>query len=152
MAPVIDFKRTFEFDVTPAVLWAALEDGAAFERWWPWLHEFRLDGGGLKTGAVMHGVVTPPVPYRMRLDVELIRVRRPSRVDAAVHGDLEGEAWLRLRRSGGGTIVEATWCVEMMQKPMRLASHLAHPLLVRAHDLVVDATVASFRRRLAEGR
>ena len=152
MPPVIDYRRAFDFDLTPAELWAALDDGAAFERWWPWLRDFRIDGGGLRTGAVLHGVVVPPLPYRMRLDVELLRVRRASLVDACVHGDLEGDARLVLRRAGAGTTAEVSWTLEMMQMPMRLASRVAHPLLVRAHDAVVDMTVAGFRRRLAEGR
>jgi hypothetical protein len=39
----------------------------------------------------------------------------------------------------------------MMQRPMRIASRLAHPLLVKAHDVVVDVTVAGFRRHLVHG-
>ena len=36
----------------------------------------------------------------------------------------------------------------MMQRPMRLADRMAHPVLKRGHDLVVENTVAEFRRRL----
>jgi carbon monoxide dehydrogenase subunit G len=152
VAPVIEYEREFDFPVTPAQLWAAIEDAERFERWWPCLREFRIDGGSLKTGAVMHGVVVPPVPYRMRVDVELVRCRRPSLIDALVHGDLKGEAKLRLHAAGDGTGTRAKvmWRIEMMQRPMRIASRVAHPLLVKAHDVVVDVTVAGFRRHLAQ--
>jgi hypothetical protein len=36
----------------------------------------------------------------------------------------------------------------MMQRPMRMASRFAHPLLQWGHDAVVALTVAGFRRRL----
>ena len=97
MPPVIEYEHAFDFAVTPAELWATIEDVEEFERWWPWLRDFSIDGGVLKTGAVMHGAVVPPLPYRMRVDVELIRCRRPGLIDALVHGDLEGEAELRFR-------------------------------------------------------
>ena len=148
MAPVIEYRREFEFAVTPSQLWATLDDSGGYERWWPWLKQFRLEGGSLKTGAVMHGVVVPPLPYRMRVDIELLCCRRPRVIDAAVHGDLEGIASLRLHRSGAGTLAEVAWTLQMMQRPMRIASAVARPLLVRAHDFVVDMTVAGFRRHL----
>jgi carbon monoxide dehydrogenase subunit G len=153
VAPVIEYQREFDFAVTPAELWATIEDAEEFESWWPWLREFSIDGGSLKTGTVMHGVVVPPLPYRMRVDVELVRCRRPNLIDALVHGDLKGEAKLRLRRADGGTGTRAnvSWRIEMMQRPMRIASRLAHPLLVKAHDVVVDVTVAGFRRHLVPG-
>jgi carbon monoxide dehydrogenase subunit G len=149
--PVIEYEREFDFAVTPAALWATIEDAEAFEGWWPWLREFRIDGGSLKTGSVMHGVVVPPVPYRMRVDVELVRCQRPSLIDAVVGGDLRGTAKLRLRPSddGTGTRANVAWRVEMMQRAMRIASRVAHPLLVKAHDVVVEVTVAGFRRHLA---
>lgn len=146
--PLIEYQRVFEFDVTPAMLWSAIEQTDRFERWWPWLRDFTLDGGSLKTGAALHGVVVPPLPYRMTVDIELVSCRRPSAIDALVHGDLEGKARLRLRRSGAGTRAEVAWTVEMMQRPMRIASRFAYPLMVWGHDRVVDMTVAGFRRYL----
>ena len=119
-----------------------------FEKWWSWLEEFRLDGGVLEAGAVLHGVVAPPVPYRMRIRVELIECEPARHIDAAVHGDLEGEATLDIRESGSGSMVDVAWTVEMMQRPMRMASRFAHPLMQWGHDMVVAVTVAGFRRRL----
>ena len=43
----------------------------------------------------------------------------------------------------------ATWTLEMMQAPMRMAARIAYPLLRWGHDRVVDATVDGFRRHLA---
>jgi carbon monoxide dehydrogenase subunit G len=148
-APVIDYRGTFRFDVPPDEVWAALEHTGEFEQWWAWLGDFRLDGPGLQAGSVLIGVVSPPLPYRMRIRVELERCARPSAIDAAVHGDLEGRAHLDLTPDGDGTLASVTWTIEMMQRPMRAAARFASPLMSWGHDRVVDATVNGFRRRLA---
>jgi hypothetical protein len=97
---------------------------------------------------VLHGVVVPPLPYRMRIRVELTRCEPPGVIDALIGGDLEGDAHLRIRADGTGSRVEVAWTVEMKQRPMRLASRFGRPLLQWGHDRVVEMTVAGFRRRL----
>jgi hypothetical protein len=125
-----------------------MEEMDRFEVWWSWLEEFRLEGDSLVAGSVLHGVIAPPLPYRMRIRVELTHCDPCRHVDALVHGDLEGKAQLDLRHAGTGTIVDVAWTVEMMQRPMRMASRFAHPLMQWGHDMVVGVTVAGFRRRL----
>jgi carbon monoxide dehydrogenase subunit G len=147
--PIITYHSQFEFDQhPPGALWRAMEEVDQFETWWSWLEEFKLEGDSLACGSVLYGVVAPPVPYRMRIRVELTECEPPRRIDAAVHGDLEGDARLEIRDSGAGSQVDVSWTVEMMQRPMRMASRFAHPLLQWGHDVVVAMTVAGFRRRL----
>jgi carbon monoxide dehydrogenase subunit G len=147
-APVIDYRHGFQFDLSPDQLWDRIEQVDQFERWWPWLSEFEVEGSGLAQGSVLRGVVAPPLPYRMRLRVELGRCVRPVSIDATVGGDLTGVAGLRLHRNDEGTWAEVSWNVEMRQPVMRLASRFGHPLLKWGHDRVVESTVAGFRRRL----
>jgi carbon monoxide dehydrogenase subunit G len=146
--PVFEYRREYEFALTPAAMWERMEHLEQFEQGWPWLQEFRLEGGPLAAGSVLHGVIAPPLPYRMRIRVELTRVEPPEAIDARVGGDLEGEARLRVRAEGTGSRVEVAWTVEMMQRPMRLASRFGRPLLQWGHDRVVEMTVNGFRRRL----
>jgi carbon monoxide dehydrogenase subunit G len=146
--PVIDYTGSFHLALPPGLVWSAIEKVDRFEVWWPWLSEFRLDGpgSGLRPGRVLHGVVAPPVPYRMRIDVELLACVRPRSIEARVSGDLRGPARLRLGKEGDGTRAEVAWTIEMMQLPMRLASRFGHPLLRWGHDRVVETTVAGFGR------
>lgn len=144
--PVIEYLRTYEFSLPPQGLWDIIEQVDQFERWWPWLEDFSLAGESLATGSVLYGVVAPPLPYRMRIQVELTRCERPVSIEAIVRGDLEGVARLDLRPQGNRSRVQVAWTVEMMQRPMRLASRVAHPLLQWGHDRVVEMTVARFRR------
>jgi uncharacterized protein YndB with AHSA1/START domain len=149
-APFIEYRGTFEFAIPPESVWDAIEHSERFEGWWWWLGEFRLEGGGLVPGAVLHGLVSPPVPYRMQVRVHLDECEAPKRIAATVAGDLVGRAHLRLEPDGGGTHVEVGWSLEMMQRPMRLAARVAYPLLRWGHDRVVDATVSGFRRHVEE--
>ena len=148
----MDYTGRFSFPVAPLELWAAIERIDQFERWWgSWLGDLRLDGEGLRPGSVLKGTVAPPVPYRMRVAVELGRCVPGELVDAAVSGDLAGDAHLRLEpdgRDGLSTVADVAWSLEMKQLPMRVAARFAYPLLRWGHDRVVDATVAGFRRQL----
>jgi uncharacterized protein YndB with AHSA1/START domain len=152
VAPVIEYRGTFRFGVSPEAVWEAIERTGEFERWWGWLGAFRLDGAGLEAGSVLVGVVSPPLPYHMSIRVELVQCVPPSFIDAVVHGDLEGRARLELIPDDEGTVASVAWTIEMMQRPMRVAARFAYPLLRWGHDRVVDATVSGFRRQLGAGR
>jgi len=144
----IDYRGRFSLDAPPERVWQIIEHSEHFESWWGWLEDFRLEGDGLEDGTVLWGTVAPPVPYRMRLAVRLDRCERPHRIEATVHGDLEGRAVLELAPEADATIAEVEWRIEMMQSSMRIAARVARPLLSWGHDRVVSMTVASFRRQL----
>ena len=73
--------------------------------------------------------------------MEIVRCVTNESIEAEVHGDLEGVARLEMRQGHLGTTVDIGWTVEMMQRPMRLASRFAHPLLQWGHDRVVEMTL-----------
>jgi hypothetical protein len=148
-ACTLTYAHGFRFGLPPAPLWDRIEEVDQFERWWPWLTGFGIEGEGLTTGSVLHGVVTPPLPYRMALRIRLTECHRPWSIDAVIDGDLSGDARLRLRPEGDGTWADVAWTVEMHQPAMRLASRIGRPLLQWGHDRVVESTVAGFRRRIA---
>jgi len=148
---VMAYRGAYDFARTPAEVWEALGHAEEFERWWWWLGELRFDDRGLVPGAVLHGLVSPPVPYRMRVTVRLDECRAPTWIDATVGGDLVGPATMRLASTGTGTRVEVAWSLEMMQRPMRVAARVAKPLLQWGHDRVVEATVEGFRRQVEAG-
>jgi hypothetical protein len=147
---LIEYDAAFAFPVSIAALWAAMGRFDRYSSWWGWLHEFSVEGRGLEHGAVLHGVVAPPVPYRMRLDVIIDDCVPGRRIHALVHGDLEGAAQLSFDGDDVESRAYATWRLEMMQGPMRLAARVAPHLLHWGHDRVVEATVDGFRRHLGD--
>jgi hypothetical protein len=89
---VIDYRGTHRFSVPTETVWAPIECTNEFERGRAWLGDFRLDGPGLRPASSMVGAVSPPLPYRVRVGVELEDCVRSATIDATVHGDLEGRA------------------------------------------------------------
>lgn len=144
---VIEFDGTFSFPVSIEQLWVTVARLDQFSSWWGWLHDYTVEGSALEAGTVLHGVVAPPLPYRMHLDVVLGECVPEQSIDAEVHGDLEGVAQLIFDGDARSASAHATWTIEMMQRPMRLAARFAHPLLRWGHDHVVEATVDGFRHR-----
>lgn len=145
---VMQHAAHYSFAVPPEEVWAAIEQLDQFEQWWGWLGHFQVEGPGLRSGAVLRGVVAPPVPYRMQVEVQLQRCVPCRVVDALVSGDLAGDAHLTLDRISKGTVASVAWSLEMRQMPMRVAARLAYPLLRWGHDRVVEATVGAFGRHL----
>ena len=145
---VMEYRGAFVFPVSPQDLWASIERFDRFESWWGWLSEFHASGDRLQTGAVLSGVVTPPLPYRMRIRTELLECVPGRWVKAEVAGDLRGDASLALSPSADRTDVVVGWRVEMMQRPMRVAARFAYPLMRWGHDRVVEHTVERFRHHL----
>ena len=146
--PVIAYRSSFRFDASPKQLWDRIEELDQFELWFPWLSDFRFDGDGLSAGTVLNGVVTPPLPYRMQLRIEIDQSERPSSIDATIGGDLTGNAHIRIHPVPDGAMAEVSWSVEMRQPIMRIACRLGRPLLQWGHDRVVEITVANFRQRI----
>jgi hypothetical protein len=149
-ATVISHRHEYRFAVTPQHLWNKIQEFDQFEHWWPWLTDLRIEGHDLAVGTVLHGVVTPPLPYRMGIRIEVLDVQPSRAVDTAIGGDLIGEGQLRLRGENGSTCAEVAWTVEMRQPAMRLAARFARPLLQWGHDRVVESAVAGFRRQVEQ--
>jgi hypothetical protein len=143
----IDYQGEFWLPVPPDRLWTTIERFDLFESWWGWLREFQADAAGLVAGNALHGMVVPPLPYRLRLDIRLHQCDRPRSVQAAVGGDVSGRAALRLEDADGGTRVSVSWSLEMRSVPLRLAARLAYPMLRWGHDQVVGMAIAGFRQR-----
>lgn len=147
---VIEYRGAFSFPCPPDEVWSAMQRFERYERWWGWLREFRVEGPGLETGGVLHGVVVPPVPYRLDVRIVLAECVRPQHIDADIHGDLEGAARLVLEPERNGTRASVSSTIEVMQRPIRLAARVAPSALRWGHDRVVEATVTSFRRHLRD--
>ena len=142
-----DYDGSFWFSAPRDEVWRKVERFDSYESWWRWLHSFRADGDELVAGNVLHGVVTPPVPYRLHVDVRLTSCAAPELVEADVEGDLCGWARLSLVDADGGTRADVAWSLVMGTAPLRFAAEVAYPVMRWGHDRVVEMAVAGFRRK-----
>jgi uncharacterized protein YndB with AHSA1/START domain len=134
--------RTFLFDHRPAVVWAALSSPADYPRWWSWLRA--IDADELAEGTTAHCLIRAPIPFSLRVDLNVERVVPERRIEVSAGGDLRGPATLELEAHADGAAARLTWDLEPRRVPRFLASG---PLLRWGQDWVVDTGVRQFRRR-----
>ena len=147
-ACIIDFHRRFHIPAPPERVWSYLGELEHYGSWRSWLKEIRVEGG-LHARSVIHGVIKPPLPYRVSLDVVLTDCLPARRVDALVEGDVEGHGRVLLAPEEGATRVDVAWTVEVRTLPIRLMMRVARPVVIWAHDSVVEAAVADICNHVA---
>jgi hypothetical protein len=130
-------------------MWRELERPDKLTGSWRWVDVLRV-GPRLEPGSGLSCVVTPPLPFRLALDVTVVEVSHCKMIEVEILGDLRGRAELTLEPEGEGTLATVSWQLEMMQRRMRAAARYMHPLLRWGHDRVVEAAVRGFRRRIQE--
>lgn len=138
--------------LAPADVWAALEDTSAYRTWWPWLHDFRPDGG-LATGATWHAGIRAPLPYvvTFTLDLDAVDARRRT-VDARVAGDVVGTARVELTGDASGTVVGMRWSLVPARSFLTLLDATARPIARWGHDTVMRRSVEAFVRAVEQTR
>jgi hypothetical protein len=87
-------------------------------------------------------------PYRLRWELEAVRVVPGRTLDWVAAGDLEGEGSWQLTATDGGTEVVSTARLHTTRRWMNLLAPVARPLFVRNHDLVMRAGVDALARHL----
>jgi hypothetical protein len=138
------FDRTWGFDVPPDDLWDVVNRTDDFRDWWTWLRHF--DAPGVHAGAQASCVIQAPLPYALRLRVDVERAERPSVIETYVRGDLDGPARLEIQPHGEGSAARLTWELEVRDRVLRRVARVARPVMVWAHDRVVATGVEQFRR------
>jgi uncharacterized protein YndB with AHSA1/START domain len=139
------FARTWKLDVPPERFWETIGHTDEYRDWWPWLREF--DADGFREGARWRAVIQSPLPYVLRVDLELDEVVECERLSAVVSGDIQGRAALDLSPSEGGSAIDIEWDMRPRSRAMQMAAVLARPLLRWSHEWVLARGLDQFRRR-----
>lgn len=117
----------------------------AFQDWWPWLRRF--DAEGLVVGDRWRCTIRPPLPYVLRLTVEIEEAVAPSTITATVSGDIAGHAAVRLEPDGSGCSIRLTSTLAPARQPLRTIAALTPWLARFGHDWVLDTGFEQFRTR-----
>jgi carbon monoxide dehydrogenase subunit G len=147
---VVDYRRQFRLGAPPQVVWAALEDFCSGQSSSPWVRDLEVQGPGLCDGSVLRATIATPLPYRMKVVLEVQRCVPPGFIVGRVSGDLRGEAELALEDDGDDTWLELAWTLQLMQRSMRSATKFAGPILRWGHHLVVEHTVEMLKARVIQ--
>ena len=150
MAAAFGFDRTWQFPVASQELWDAATSLDRFPEWWRWLRTLEVDGAeqGLAAGTTARCVIAPPLPYAVRVTIDVERVVAGSLVEARVGGDLDGSARLEVgeHRSGDAT-ARLSWHLYVRRPLLEMLARTARPVLVWGHEWVVANGVSQFGER-----
>jgi hypothetical protein len=146
LVPAFASDRSWSFDVPVDRLWSRVTAVEEYPRWWPWLAEFRPDGG-FEQGAAWSCTVAPPLPYRIRFDVVLEEVRPGRLVRARVRGDIRGDAVLTIDDAAQGSRARLVSQLSPANPVLRGVGLTARPLIAWGHDWVLDSGQRQFVQR-----
>jgi hypothetical protein len=138
------FDRRFDFAVSPETFWETASRTDSYTQWWSWLREF--DSEGLRDGAHTECVIQAPLPYALRVAIDVERVVPNERVDTQVTGDLEGPARLEVTPTTSGCSARLAWLLELREPRLRRFAIVARPVLGWAHDRIIGMGVHQFER------
>lgn len=137
-------ERRYRFAAPPPDVWAALADVERYAAWWPWLRRF--DAASLTPGGSWRCTIRTPLPYLLRLRIDLVTVEAPHLVSARVWGDLRGRAAVSLEPSpqADGTDIRIATALDARSLVARLGVKAFPATARRAHDWVFDAGAHQF--------
>ena len=138
------YDRRFEFDVSPETFWATISRSENYPQWWSWLRQFESDG--LRAGGHTECAIQAPLPYALRVSVDIERVVPPERVETRVTGDLEGPARLEIVPTESGCAARLVWSLELREPWLRRFARVGRPVLAWAHDRIIGIGVRQFER------
>ena len=144
MPNAFDYDRRFVFAVSPETFWTTVSRTELYPTWWTWLREFKSDG--LHDGAHTECVIQAPLPYALRVGIDVERVLPPERVETRVSGDLEGPARLEITPTESGCAARLVWSLELREPWLARIARFTRPVLTWAHDRVISSGVHQFER------
>ena len=132
----ITSDRRFDFGVAPEELWSTIALTDLYREWWPWLHGF--EGTSLQAGESWSCEIRPPVPYAVRVTIDLVEIERPNLVVAAVSGDIAGSARLTIVAAGDGSVARLRSTLAPRRPLLRGLAAVAPHLVRFGHEWVLD--------------
>ncbi len=135
-------------------VWEAIFHSERWPEWWQGLE--RVDelvpGDTNRVGCVRRFSWKGRLPYRLVVDLRVIRVEPPVALESVANGELEGRGLWSLTRSAQGTTIRYDWNVRTTKRWMNLAAPMARPLFTWNHNVVMRGGEEGLRRWLASDR
>jgi uncharacterized protein YndB with AHSA1/START domain len=146
------FVTTWRFSAPVEAVWEAIFDSERWPLWWNGLEQVieLVPGDANRVGCVRRFTWKGRLPFRLVVDMRVIRVEPPTTLESIASGALEGRGLWSLARSAQGTTVRYDWQVRTTKRWMNLVAPLARPLFTWNHDVVMRRGEAGLRRTLAQ--
>lgn len=140
VAMQFDLLSEWHFNHPLAAVWDLLHDMEAWPYWWQSVASVEpvRRGGATGVGAIYGLEWRTALPYRIRLETQVIAVEWQRRIEGRACGDLIGHGVWTLSATEGGTRVRYQWIVEVEKPWMRLLAPILRPLFKWNHAIVME--------------
>ena len=133
------FLTTWLLEAEREPVYELIWDSARWPEWWPGVTAAVEIAPGGPDGVGRRGRYEwrSRIPYPVRFEVVATAVDRPSLLEGAASGGLEGVGRWRLFEAGGATAVLYEWNVRTTKAWMNLVGPVAAPIFRWNHDYVM---------------
>ena len=113
------------------------------------MRDLEVTGTPLEPGTTFTFRVVAPIPFTLRLVVEIVNSKEAEQLEAAIHGDLVGSATMFFEEvSPESTRATLAWNVEVHKPRVRGAARALRPILQWGQNWAVDSALRGFLRHL----
>jgi uncharacterized protein YndB with AHSA1/START domain len=121
-------------------VWNEIYHSLFWPTWWKGVEsvvELRKgDENGV--GSIRRYTWKSKLPYRLRFEMETVRVEPPRLLEGIASGELQGHGEWRLSTEGNETVARYDWKVQTTKGWMNLLAPLARPVFSWNHNVVMN--------------
>ena len=131
-------------------VFTTIVDAPNWPRWWPSVHKVEAIESGDEDGigAVLRYTFRGWLPYSLVFDVRATRIKRPTALEGAATGELEGTGVWTFEAVGDTTSVRYEWNVRTTRWWMNIAAPIARLVFAWNHNYVMERGRRGLQRYL----
>jgi len=131
-------------------VWNEIYHSTDWPTWWRGVENVleTRKGDESGVGSIHRYTWKSKLPYRLRFDMQMIRIEPPRLLEGIAIGELEGHGLWQLSTEGNETIVRYDWSVVTTKRWMNLLSPIARPLFEWNHNVVMSWGAKGLEKRL----
>ena len=137
MASAYVFVDEWDVDAPPEAVFDAIADARTYPEWWRPVYISAEADGPPAVGAVSRQHFKGRLPYKLNTTSTIVRLERPTTIEADVEGDLRGKGLWTLTPRDGGTHVRFDWRVFADRPLVRRLTPVLRPLFRWNHNWAV---------------
>lgn len=149
--PAYNFVTVWRIKAPIEKVWNEIYHSSEWPTWWRGVENVSEVRPGDETGvgSVHRYTWKSKLPYRLRFDMQTIRVEAPRLLEGIATGELAGRGLWQLSTEGDETIVRYDWSIDTTKRWMNLLAPIARPLFEWNHDVVMSWGAKGLADRLA---
>lgn len=148
--PSYEFVTIWRIHAPLERVWNEIYYSEKWPEWWKGVEEVveLKKGDDLGVGSIRSYTWKSRLPYRLKFDVETVRVEPMSIIEGIANGELRGRGLWNISSEDGVTEARYDWQVDTTKEWMNLIAPLARPLFKWNHDVIMGWGAQGLSERL----